>query len=196
LSFSVVFCALLCALFWNNSRTNTLALVWLTHNNPVYHTHCTSLHTHHSTDYLRAPPTQAAGQLLFFDQSRFDADADYFASEGAQKKKSPPKKTGPRAKRTDADSPLRVRFAPRLIAEVHYRDRVGYHEKAELFFTHNEEYQFTMDQSKEAERAEVSAYLLIVSSMLCIQFYARQYIVWCDTRHCGKIGYVTCCHTH
>ena len=119
----------------------------------------------HSTDYLRAPPTQAAGQLLFFDQSRFDADADYFASEGAQKKKSPPKKAGPRAKRTATDSPLRVRFAPRLIAEVHYRDRVGYHEKAELFFTHNEEYQFTMDQSKEAERAEVSKSVRLIVAM-------------------------------
>eukprot|EP01032_Pedospumella_encystans_P014759 gene14759-16925_t len=103
-------------------------------------------------DYLRAPPTQT-GSLLFFDQSRFDADADYFASEGAKKAKSPPKKTKPK-KKNPSDSPPRVRFAPRLISEVHYRDRVGYHEKGELFFTHNEEYQFTMDQSKEAERAE------------------------------------------
>ena len=52
------------------------------------------------------------------------------------------------------NSARRVHFAPVLISDVRYRDRVGYAERAELFFTHNEEFQFSVDHSKEMERAE------------------------------------------
>ena len=47
-----------------------------------------------------------------------------------------------------------MRWSPTLISDVQYRDRVGYAEKGELFFTHNEEYQFTLDQNKEYLRAD------------------------------------------
>jgi hypothetical protein len=115
-------------------------------------------------DYLRSEPTQAytsgglGGQVLFFDQSRFDADADFFSAE-TENGKSPPSKHKSKAKSGKrkgeaGGSPRRVRWSPTLISDVQYRDRVGYAEKGELFFTHNEEYQFTLDQNKEMERAE------------------------------------------
>jgi hypothetical protein len=115
-------------------------------------------------DYLRGEPTQAytagglGGQVLFFDQSRFDADADFFSAETENSKSSPSTHKGKakaeRKKREAGGSPRRVRWSPTLISDVQYRDRVGYAEKGELFFTHNEEYQFTLDQNKEMERAE------------------------------------------
>lgn len=111
-------------------------------------------------EYFHPSAVAKTGQLLFFDQSRFDADADYFSAVSAQGKKNgekSPTKSSPGKKNKKSrtkDPNQHVRFAPTLISEVRYRDRVGYHEKSELFFTHNEEYQFTLDQSKEAERAE------------------------------------------
>lgn len=133
-------------------------------------------------NYLHPNLVASKGQLqmLFFDQSLFDADADYFGAVAAQqsspsaakktnspgeKKNSSSKKNskdkskdknqgGEKDEKRVRDPDQHVRFAPKLISEVRYRDRVGYHEKGELFFTHNEEYQFTLDQSKEAERAE------------------------------------------
>jgi hypothetical protein len=120
-------------------------------------------------DYLSSAPQHsysntAGAQVLFFDQSRFDADADFFSAESdhstsplgkVRKSKGTGSKIGgTKRKGPVGDSPPRVRFAPQLISEVRYRDRVGYAEKAELFFTHNEEYQFTLDQGKEMERAE------------------------------------------
>lgn len=109
-------------------------------------------------DYLSAPQLQSAGsaggeKVLFFDQSRFDADADFFGS--GESEGSPSRGKGKRRQSRPAEaSPRRVRFAPQLISEVRFRDRVGYAEKDELFFTHNEEYQFMLDQTKETERAE------------------------------------------
>jgi hypothetical protein len=112
-----------------------------------------------SEGYFASSPVHG-GSLLFFDQARFDADADYFSAvssgkyvppvAGSKKAKAGKKAT---AKVKQSKS---VKFAPTIITEIHYRDRVGWNEREELFFSHNEEYQFTLDQTREAERAEAA----------------------------------------
>mmetsp|Transcript_32115 Transcript_32115/g.69259 ORF Transcript_32115/g.69259 Transcript_32115/m.69259 type:complete len:486 (+) Transcript_32115:76-1533(+) len=82
------------------------------------------------------------GQAVFFDQAQFDSDADYRNDTGEDV---------PRKSKADG----RVKFATTLVTDVTYRDRVLEDEKGELFYNNDEEYQFTLDQTRETERAEL-----------------------------------------
>jgi hypothetical protein len=102
-------------------------------------------------EYLSSP-TSLNGKLFFFDQSRFDADADYaVAAVGVDEADG--KDRGRRSRRK-SNTDRRVQFAHNLVNDVKYRDYCESAEKPVLFYTHYEEQRFKMDHSRELEQAD------------------------------------------
>lgn len=102
-------------------------------------------------EYLSSP-TSFNGKLFFFDQSRFDADADYaVAAVGVDEADG--KDRGRRSRRK-SNTDRRVQFAHTLVNDVKYRDYCESAEKPVLFYTHYEEQRFKMDHSRELEQAD------------------------------------------
>lgn len=101
-------------------------------------------------EYLSSP-TSLNGKLYFFDQSRFDADADYAVAVGVDKADEEDRD---RRSRRKNNTNRRVHFAHSLVNDVKYRDYSESAEKPMLFYTHYEEQRFKMDHSRELERAD------------------------------------------
>lgn len=101
-------------------------------------------------EYLSSP-TSLNGKLYFFDQSRFDADADYAVAVGVDEADG--EDQGRRSRRR-SNTDRRVQFAHTLVNDVKYRDYCESAEKPTLFYTHYEEQRFKMDHSRELERAD------------------------------------------
>jgi len=96
-------------------------------------------------------PTSPSGELYYFDQSRFDADADYALAVGLGEESDVERG---QANKRRVNSSKRVQFAQTLVDDVQYRDYCESAEKPLLFYNHYEEQRFKMDHSRELERAD------------------------------------------
>ena len=103
-------------------------------------------------EYLSSP-TSLNGKLYYFDQSRFDADADYAVAVGVDEADRVDHRGRTRRSRTN-NTNRRVQFAHTLVNDVKYRDYFESAEKPMLFYSHYEEQRFKMDHSRELERAD------------------------------------------
>ena len=128
-------------------------------------------------DYLHngnpRSPSSPAGQLLYFDQAKFDADVDFYSAAGnaasgdgdgdeneegiaelkpIKKKRKTAKKAGDGE--GGAEEKRHVHFAEEIVSEVRFRERVSYTEREEMFYSHAEETQFMRQQGIETQRAD------------------------------------------